>query len=49
MWIDYSKIADWQTVKEIVVGGLKWIGFSKVDTRKRRHRFPELRILYLRF
>lgn len=34
MWIDYSKIDDWQMVKEIVVGGLEWIGFSKVDTSK---------------
>lgn len=34
MWIDYSKIADYQVVKEVVVGGLEWIGFSKVDTSK---------------
>ena len=34
MWIDYYKLADWELVKEVVVGGLEWIGFSKVNTRK---------------
>lgn len=34
MWIDYNKLADWELVKEVVVGGLEWVGFSKVNTRK---------------
>ena len=34
MWIDYYKLADWELVKEVVVGGLEWVGFSKVNTRK---------------
>ncbi len=33
-WIDNSKIFGWEPVKEIVVGGLEWIGFSKIDTSK---------------
>lgn len=31
MWIDDSKITDWKIVKEIVVGGLEWIGFPKIS------------------
>ena len=34
MWIDYHKLADWELVREIVVGGLEWVGFSKANTRK---------------
>ncbi|HBA67921.1 MAG TPA: hypothetical protein DCZ40_00980 [Lachnospiraceae bacterium] len=34
MWIDYNKLAGWELVKEVVVGGLEWVGFSKVNTRK---------------
>ena len=34
MWIDYSKMEGWELVKEIVVGGLEWVGFSKTDTDK---------------
>ena len=34
MWIDYSKMEGWELVKEIVVGGLEWVGFSKTDTGK---------------
>ena len=34
MWIDYSKMAGWKLVKEIAVGGLEWVGFSKTDTGK---------------
>lgn len=34
MWIDYGKLADWEPVREFVAGGLEWVGFSKVDTRK---------------
>lgn len=34
MWIDCNKLADWELVKEIVVSGLEWVGFSKVNTRK---------------
>ncbi len=31
MWIDNSKVTDWKIVKEMVVGGLEWIGFSKIE------------------
>lgn len=34
MWINYDKLADWKLVREVVVGGLEWVGFSKVNTRK---------------
>ncbi len=34
MWIDYKKLADWELVKEVVVGGLEWVGFSKINARK---------------
>ena len=29
-----SKMEGWELVKEIVVGGLEWVGFSKTDTGK---------------
>lgn len=29
MWIDISKLTKWKCVKELAVGGLEWVGFSK--------------------
>lgn len=34
MWINYTAMAGWKLVKEFVVGGLEWVGFSKINSGK---------------
>jgi len=29
MWIAFDKLTNWECIKELPVGGLEWIGFSK--------------------